>query len=78
MVGVDPAGLPTEQFSPEYLPPIEVYDLLFYLVLKISYYTNKQFKAFKSLKAFKKMVSGFVESVQGKEIVGKFVVVTKV
>ena len=54
------------------MPPIEVSDLLSYLVLETSYYTNKQFKAFKSL------VSGFVASVQGKEIAGKIVVVAKV
>ena len=41
-------------------------------------YTNKQFKAFKSLEAYNQMVSGFVASVQGKEIAGKIVVVAKV
>ena len=78
VVGVDPAAIPTEQFSPEYLPPIEVSDLLSYLVLETSYYTNKQFKAFKSLEAYNQMVSGFVTSVQGKEVADKIVVVAKV
>ena len=78
MVGVDPAAIPSEQFSSECLPPIEVSDLLSYLVLETSYYTNKQFKAFKSLEAYNQMVSGFVASVQGKEIAGKIVVVAKV
>ena len=47
VVGVDPAAIPKEQFHSECLPPIEVSDLLSYLVLETSYYTNKQFKAFK-------------------------------
>ena len=74
---VDPAAIPSEQFSSECLPPIEVSDLLSYLVLEKSYYTNKQLKAFKSLEAYNQMVSGFVASVQGKEIAGKIVVVAK-
>ena len=36
-----------------------------------SIYTNKQFKALKSLDTYSQMVSGFVASVQGKEIEGK-------
>ena len=60
VVGVDPAAIPSEQFSSECLPPIEVSDLLSYLVLETSYYTNKPFKAFKSLEAYNQMVSGFV------------------
>ena len=78
VVGVDPAALPSEQLSPECLPPIEVSDLLSYLVLETSHYTNKQFKAFKSLQAHNQMVSGFVASVNGKEIADKYVVVAKV
>ena len=65
VVGIDPAALPSEQLSPECLPPIEVSDLLSYLVLETSHYTNKQFKAFKSLQAYNQMVSGFVASVNG-------------
>ena len=56
----------------------QVSDLLCYLVLETSYYTNEQFKAFKSLEAYNQMVSGFVTSVQGKEIADKIVVVAKV
>ena len=78
LVGVDPAAIPSEQFSSECLPPIEVSDLLSYLVLETSYYTNKQFKAFKSLEVYNQTVSGFVASVQRKEIAGKIVVVAKV
>ena len=78
VVGIDSAALPSDQLSPECLPPIEVSDLLSYLVLETSHYTNKQFKAFKSLQAYNQMVSGFVASVNGKEIADKYVVVAKV
>lgn len=78
VVGVDPASLPSEQFDTENLPPIESTDLLSYLVLETSYYTKEQFKAFKSLEAFNQMVSGFVTSVQGLMVSGKFVVKAKV
>lgn len=37
VVGVDPATIPSEQFTSECLPPIEVSDLLSYLVLETSY-----------------------------------------
>ena len=57
---------------------MEVSDLLSNLVLETSYCENKQFKAFKSLEAFNQMVSCFVTSVQGAEIVNKIVVVAKV
>ena len=67
VVGVDPVALPSEQLSPECLPPIEVSNLLSYLVLETSHYTNKPFKAFKSLRGCNQMSSGFVASVNGKE-----------
>ena len=57
---------------------IEVSDLLSYLVLETSHEMNKQFKALKSLQAYNQMISGFVASVNGKEISDKFVVVAKV
>ena len=70
VVGVDPAAIPKEHFHSECLPPIEVSDFLSYLVLETSYYT-------KSLEAYKQVVSGFVKSVQGAEILNKIVVVVK-
>ena len=45
------AAIPSEQFSSECLPPKEVLDLLSYLGLETSYYTNQQVRAFKSLEA---------------------------
>ena len=74
VIGVDPESITAEQFSPEFLPPVEVSALLSYLVLETNFYTNKQFKTFKSLEAFNHMVSGFLTSVVGKVIAGKYVV----
>ncbi|PFX23571.1 hypothetical protein AWC38_SpisGene11862 [Stylophora pistillata] len=78
VIGVDPASIPAEKFSPKCLPPVEASDLLSYLVLETSFYTKKQFKAFKSLEAFNQMVSGFVTSVVGKVIAGKYAVRARV
>ena len=63
-VGVDPLLIPDHKLDPECLPPIEASDLLSYFVLDTSYYTNKQFKAFRSLQAYNQMVSGFISSVK--------------
>ena len=78
VVGVDPVNIPCDQFGPECLPPIEQSDLFSYLVLQTSFYTHDQFKNYKSLEAYNQVVSGFVASVQGKVISGKYVVVAKV
>ena len=78
VVGIDPASIPSEQFDPECLPPIEQSDLFSYLVLHTSYYTNAQYKNYKSLEAYNQVVSGFVASVKGKIVSGKHVVVAKV
>lgn len=78
VIGVDPASIPAEKFSPKCLPPVEVSYLLSYLVLETSFYTKKEFKAFKSLEAFNQMVSGFVTSVVGNVIAGKYVVRARV
>lgn len=78
VVGVDPACLVGEKLDPECLPPIESTDLLSFLVLETSFYTLKQFKAYKSLDSYNYMVSGFITSVRGKAIGNNFVVVGKV
>ena len=77
-VGVDPLLIPDHKLDPKCLPPIEESDLLSYLVLDTSYFTNKQFKAFKSLQAYNQMVSGFICSIQGTVLQKKRVVVAKV
>ena len=78
VVGVDPANIPCEQVTPECLPPIEQSDLFSYLVLQTSFYTNDQFKNFKSLELYNQVVSGFVACVKGKMISGKCIVIAKV
>ena len=78
VVGVDPACLVGEKLDPECLPPMESTDLLSFLVLETSFYTLKQFKAYKSLDSYNYMVSGFITSVQGKAIGNNFVVIGKV
>ncbi|KAL9977252.1 hypothetical protein ACROYT_G014634 [Oculina patagonica] len=78
VVGVDPANIPFNQIGPECLLPIEQSDLFSYLVLQTSFYTNDQFKNYKSLEAYNQVVLGFVALVQGKVISGKYVVVAKV
>ena len=77
-VGVDPLLIPDHKLDPECLPPIEASDLLSYLVLHTSYYTNEQFKAFRSLQAYNQMVSGFISSVQGTVLQKKYVTVARV
>ena len=65
-------------FQLDCLPPVESTDLLFYLVLETSFFTQQQFKAFRSLKAYNQMVSGFITGVKGHIIASKFVVLAKV
>ena len=60
------------------MPPVESTDILCYLVLETSFYTQQQFKAFRSLEAYNQMVSGFIASVQGHIIANKFLVLAKV
>lgn len=67
-----------KHFEPDCLPPVESTDLLFYLVLETSFYTQLQFKAFRSLEAYNQMVSGFIASVEGHIIANKFGVLAKV
>ena len=67
-----------KHFEPDCLPPMEATDILSYLVLETSYYTQKQFKAFRSLEAYNQMVSGFIASVEGHIVANKFVVLAKV
>jgi len=77
-IEIDPALIEGKHFEPDCLPPVESTDLLCYLVLETSFYTQKQFKAFRSLEAYNQMVSGFVYNVQGHMIASKFVVLAKV
>ena len=77
-IGIDPVLISEKKYNPECLPAVEAADLLSYLVLDTSFYTNKQFKAFGSLQAYNQMVSGFITGVQGHIIAKKYVVLAKV
>ena len=48
----------------EFLPSTESIDLVSYLVLETSYCSKAQFKTFKILQAYNRLVSGFVQSVK--------------
>ena len=78
VIGIDPLLIPKQKFDPECLPPVEASDLLSYLVHETSFYTNAQFKAFRSLQAYNQMVSGFISSILGHIIKKKYVVAAKV
>ena len=78
VIRIDPFLIPLQKLQPECLPPVEACDLLSYLVLDTSYYTNSQFKTFQSLQAYNQMVSGFISSVLGHKINNKYVVLAKV
>ena len=43
-IRIDPFLIPQENCTPECLPPVEWCDLLSYLVLDTSFYTEEQFK----------------------------------
>ncbi|CAH3156976.1 unnamed protein product [Pocillopora meandrina] len=77
-IGIDPVLVERKDFKPDCLPPVESTDILCYLVLETSFYSQKQFKAFRSLEAYNQMVSGFIASVQGHIIADKFLVLAKV
>ena len=64
-IGIYPVLLEGKHFEPDCLPSMEATDILSYLVLETSYYTQNQFKAFRSLEAYNQMVSGFIASVEG-------------
>ena len=57
-VGIDPVFIEIKNFN-----QTASTDLLFYLVLETSFYTQQQFKAFQSLEAYNQMVSGFIKSI---------------
>ena len=46
-VGINPSLVPEKEYDPKCLPPMESIDLVSFLVLETSYYSQNQFKAFK-------------------------------
>ena len=77
-IGIDPLHIPAKKLSEESLPPVESMDLLSYLVLDTSFYSNAQFRTYRSLQAYNQMVRGFISSVLGCMINKRFVVLAKV
>ena len=77
-IGIDPWLIPKAKLDPECLLPLEAFDLLSYVVLDTSFYTNQQFKAYKSLQAYNQMASGFIKSVEGIIINDKYVILGQV
>ena len=77
-MGIDPTTLIIAKLDPQCLPNIEATDHLCYLGINMSYYTKKQFKAFKSLEVYNQMFLGFISNVQGKVMDEKFLVIRKV
>ena len=57
-VGIDPVLIEIKNFN-----QTASTDLLSYLVLETSFYTQQQFKAFRSLEACNQMVTGFIKSI---------------
>jgi len=43
VIGIDPVLIEGKHFQADCLPPVESTDLLFYLVLETSFYTQQQF-----------------------------------
>ena len=78
VIGVDPLVIPQQKLSSDCLPPVEACDLLSYLVLETSFYTNSQLKNFRSLETYHQLVSGFITSILGQIICDKHVFVAKV
>ena len=64
--------------SEDSLPSVLSTDIFNYLLLTTSFCTPDQFKAYKSLDAYKCFTSGFVNSVAGRLLRDNFVVVGKV
>ena len=62
-IGIDPVLVEGKDFKPDCLPPVESTDILCYLVLETSFYTQQQFKAFRSLEAYNQMVSSHIAKV---------------
>ena len=60
------------------LPPVDISDLLTYLVLKTSFISVAQFKARKSLEAYNQFVCGWVKDVVTRKIAGKYLTTGRV
>lgn len=75
--GFDPYNLKKSDYSEDFalLPKVEYPDIVNYLVIKASWATNKEMKAYKSTEAYNFFVSGWVNSLYMKKVGDNRVVV---
>ena len=59
-------------------PPVDVYDLVSYLVLQTSFVTAKQFKARKGLEAYNQFVCGWVKEIKTRKVADKYLTTGRV
>lgn len=73
---MDPFTFQDDDFSfeMEAVPEVTLMDIVAYLVLTHSFYTNDQMRAYKSLEAYKYFEAGFVEKVGCKSFPNNFTV----
>lgn len=79
--GLDPFELRNQQSECDKIedaPPMDGYDVSYYLTEKTSYYTGKQFKAHKSLEAYKFFEAGRVHNVVAKLLPEKTIILAEV
>lgn len=69
---------PKKATSGDNFPKIYNIDIYNYLVLRTSYYTHEQLKAYKSLESYNVFISGWVHSVKYCEINGNILIIGKV
>ena len=67
-------GKPTDDI----IPPVEASDIVSYLVLQSSFVTTKQFKARKSLEAYKQFVCGWCKDVKTWKVEGVYLTTARV
>ena len=67
LVTCDLQKKPAVRRQPDCFPSVEDTDPLSNQVLGTSYYTRKQFKAFRSLEAYTQMMLGFIASTEGSQ-----------
>ena len=60
------------------VPPVDSCDLLSYLVLRTSFITTEQFRAWKGLEAYNQFVCGWVKEVVVRKVDTKFVTTGRV
>jgi len=60
------------------LPPVDISDLLSYLVLKTSFISILQFKGRKSLEAYNQIICGWVKDVVSRKLASKYLTTGRV